>query len=1025
MTKQKKTKLPLRIMALSGALFLSATAFAQSGTVKGNVKDASGEPIIGATVSANGKAVGVTDFDGNFSVNTPQGTELTITYIGMTPQKVTATGGNMSIVMNSDETTLKDLVVIGYGTAKKEDLTGSVTAMKPDDLSKGITNNASDMLVGKIAGVDVVTSGGTPGAGAQIRIRGGASLNASNDPLYVIDGLVIDNNTATGMSNILAMINPNDIESFTVLKDASAAAIYGSRASNGVIIITTKKGKSGQKPKFTYNGDITLSTIAKKYDVLSGQQFGELVEELQPTHVGDLNRIIDPATGEYAMRDGHYLYNNNNWQDRIFKDVISHHHSVSMSGGLKNMPYRLSIGYDFDKGIVRTSWMDRLNTSLNLAPSFLDDHLKFNITAKYMHEKDRYADAGGAIGAALAIDPTQPVTMPDDDRYSFYGGYYQTLKDASYSDASWKYTSNSNAPQNPVALLNQKSTLASSNDLSGNIEGDYKIHGFEDLHLHASLGAQYTDAHQSDDISPYSFSNNYYGYHGITRYYKYNIVGNAYLQYAHTFGIHGIDIMAGAEDSHYHRSGYNEGGSVLHADDASAPAATLRSEQEWATHNSLVSYFGRVNYNLLERYLLTVTFRADGSSRFSKGNKWGYFPSAAFAWRINNESFLKNVHWLNDLKLRLGWGLTGQQNGIDDFYYSRLYVRSDSHAMYPFGNDYQYTTRPSVFNPDLTWEKTTTYNAGIDFVALNNRISFSADAYYRKTHDLLATVDIPAGTNFGDQQMKNIGSMKNYGVEFTFDVRPIVTRDFTWQLTYNVGWNHNEITELDAGATDWVWVGNTISRGNGTRIQKNKVGEAANSFFVYQQAYDKNGKPIEGVVVDRNADGKIDDSDRYYYKDPAPDVTMGLTTKFLYKGFDLSASFHASLGNYVYYDYLSRNAVVSPTGIYSNSSFHNSTPDNVALGWTGTGVVQNYLSDYFVRNGSFLKCSNITLGYTFPALVTTRTGVKTLDGRVYFTVQNPFMITKYDGIDPEVASGIDSNPYPRPRSWQLGVNLNF
>lgn len=1006
MMKQVKVKLPVRMLALLVSLFLSVGAFAQDIAVKGLVKDATGEPIIGATIRIDGQAGGaVTDFDGNFQINAPKGSTLSVSYIGYLTAKVTA-NNNVVVTLQEDNKSLNEVVVIGYGTTKKEDLTGSVTAINPDELSKGITNNASDMLVGKVAGVDVVTAGGTPGAGAQIRIRGGASLTASNDPLYVIDGLVIDNNTAKGMSNILAMINPNDIETFTVLKDASATAIYGSRASNGVIIITTKKGKSGQKPKFSYNGDLTLSTIAKKYNVLDGDQYRALVAG------------IDGLDASLLGKD------NTNWQDHIFKNVFSHHHSLSMSGGLKNMPYRLSLGYDHDKGIVKTSMMKRFNASVNVAPSFLKDHLRFNITAKYMHEKDRYADAGGAIGAALAMDPTQPV-YTDNERYQYMGGYYQTLNTASFADKSWLYTTNSNTPQNPIALLETKHTVANANDFSGNIEADYKIHGFEDLHFHASLGAQYTSSRQSDDISPLSFSNNYYGYHGTEYYWKYNMVGNAYVQYAHTFGAHGIDIMGGAEQSHYHRSGFNEGGPVAHTTDASAPSPTLRSEKEWATHNSLVSYFGRLNYNLLERYLITVTFRADGSSRFAEGKKWGYFPSAALAWRINKESFLKNVNWLNDLKLRLGWGKTGQQNGIDDFYYAPLYVRGDSHAMYPFGDTSYYTTRPNKYNTDLTWEKTATWNAGIDFSALNNRLSFNVDAYYRKTDDLLATVDIPAAMNFGDQLLKNIGSMKNYGVEFAFDVRPIVTKDFTWQLTYNVGWNHNEITALDAGAQDWVWVPNKVSRGVGTRIQKNKVGEPVNSFFVYQQAYDEAGKPIEGVVVDRNADGKIDDADRYYYKSPAPDVTMGLTTKFLYKNWDLSASFHASLGNYVYYDYLSRNAVVSASGLYSNNAFHNNTTENVALGWTGTTVVQNYLSDYFVRNASFVKCSNITLGYTFPALVTTRTGVDTLNGRVFLTWQNPFMITKYDGLDPEVANGIDSNPYPRPMSFQLGVNLNF
>ncbi len=1007
MMKQAKLKFPVRMFALLCGLLLSVGAFAQNISVNGHVKDANGEPIIGATVRVDGTTAGaISDLDGNFTLEAAKGSTLSVSYVGYTTAKVTV-APNVMVTLQEDTKALNEVVVIGYGTAKKEDLTGSVAAINPDEMSKGITNNASDMLVGKVAGVDVQTAGGAPGAGAQIRIRGGASLTASNDPLYVIDGLVIDNNTAKGMSNILAMINPNDIETFTVLKDASAAAIYGSRASNGVIIITTKKGRAGSKPKFSYNGDITLSTIAKKYDVLSGDQYRDLVSKVSPENLSSLGTA------------------NNDWQKHIFKDVFSHHHSLSMSGGLKNMPYRVSVGIDNDKGIVKTSWMDRFNASLNVAPSFLKDHLRFNITAKYMYEKDRYVDAGTAIGAALDMDPTQPIMGVGDD-YKYFGGYYQTLNSASFADPTWKYTANSVAPQNPVAYLNQHSTRANANDLSGNIEMDYKIHGFEDLHIHASLGSQYTDSHQSEDISPYSFSNNYYGYHRITRYYKYNIVGNAYLQYAHTFGAHGIDIMAGAEDSHYHRSGYEIGGATNHLGEASTPSATLRESTEWATHNSLVSYFGRLNYNLLERYLLTVTFRADGSSRFAKGNKWGYFPAAAFAWRINKEPFLKNVQWINDFKLRLGWGMTGQQNGIDDFYYAPLYVESNEHAQYPFGNTYYYTVRPNAYNPDLTWEKTTTYNAGIDFAVLNNRVSLSADYYYRKTRDLLSRVNITSGTNFGDQMLKNIGSLSNYGVEFTIDARPIVTKDFTWQVTYNVGWNHNRITKLDAGAQDWVEVTDTkISAGNNTRIQRNKVGEAVNSFYVYQQAYDKDGKPLEGVVVDRNADGQINDDDRYYYKDPAPDIVMGLTTKFIYKNWDLSASFHASLGNYVYYDFLSFHANLSPSGLFSNSSFHNKTPENVALGWTGTTPVQNFLSDYFVRNASFVKCSNITLGYSFPSLVTTRTGIKTLDGRIFFTVQNPFMITNYDGIDPEVSNGIDSNPYPRPRSFQLGVNLNF
>jgi iron complex outermembrane receptor protein len=983
-------------------LFLSVGAFAQI-DVRGHVKDATGEDIIGATVRVVGtQTATVTDFEGNFVLQANQGADITVSYIGFQTATVKA-APTIEVTLQDDQTVLSDVVVIGYGRAKKSDLTGSVTSMKPDEMSKGITNNASDMLVGKVAGVDVITDGGAPGAGAQIRIRGGASLNASNDPLYVIDGLVIDNNTAKGMTNILAMVNPNDIENFTVLKDASATAIYGSRASNGVIIITTKKGKSGTAPKISYNGDITISTIAKKYDVLDAAGYKNLISSIDGLDASLLGNA------------------NTDWQDEIFRTAVSTQHSISVSGGLKHMPYRFSAGVNTAKGIIKESKMNRANIGLNLAPSLLNDKLKINITAKFMYEKNNYVDAGGAIGSALAMDPTQPVRIDGPDG-RFTGNYYQTLQGTSdaITDPTWTKTTNSNAPQNPVALLNLVTCKARAYDYSGNFEADYTLPFLEDLHIHASLGAQYTDSHQDDWSAHESYGANYFGWEGITNYWKYNIVGSAYAQYVKEIGIHNIDIMAGAEQSHYHRNGYDKGqGTDPYTGNANNPR--LRSESEWASHNSLLSYFGRLNYNLLDRYMLTATFRADGSSRFAKGKKWGYFPSVAIAWKINNEPFLKNANWLDELKLRLGWGKTGQQNGIDDFYYLPLYVRSNSYAQYPFGDTYYYTARPNNYNPELTWEKTTTYNAGLDLMVLNGRFGINLDGYIRKTTDLLARVDIPAGTNFGDQQLRNIGSLKNYGLELAFDVKPIVTNDFTWQLTYNVGWNHNEITELNTGSVDYVTAGGSISRGNNTKIQRHKVGEPINSFFVYQQVYDENGKPLEGVFVDRNADGQINSDDGYYYKSPAADVIMGATTKFIYKNWDLSAAFHASLGNYVYYDFLSRNANVGP-GLYANSAWRNTSPEAVALGWTAAANTysnENYKSDYFVRNASYLKCSNITLGYSFKSYDSY------LNGRVFATVQNPFIITKYKGIDPEVASGIDSNPYPRPLSIQLGLNLNF
>ena len=1006
MMKQVKTKTPFRLLSLLLGLFLSVGAFAQN-DVKGIVKDASGEPIIGATIRVVGQDGGaITDFDGNFTIKAAPGAKIQVSYIGYKTVELPVSA-NMIVTLQDDTQLLSDVVVIGYGRAKKEDLTGSVTAIKPDEMSKGITSSASDMLVGKIAGVDVITAGGSPGAGAQIRIRGGSSLNASNDPLIVVDGLTIDNNTATGMSNVMATINPNDIETFTVLKDASATAIYGSRASNGVIIITTKKGRKGTGPKFSYNGDVTISTTQKRYSVLNGDEYRALV-----------GKVIGPDAAALGNA-------NTDWQDQIFRTAVSTSHNISITGGLKNMPYRVSAGYQSDSGIIKKSYMKRFNASVNLAPSFFDDHLNFNVTAKFTTEKDSYVDSGAVIGGALAMDPTRPVYDHSAIGDAFFGGYYQNYQSTdTFADKSWGYTTNTNTPQNPVAYLNLKDCIAHSNDFTGNIEMDYKIHGFEDLHIHASLGGQYTESRQNDTNSPYSFDNNYYGWSGLTKYYKYSITANAYAQYQHTFGAHNIDIMAGAEESHYHRNGWNYGSGWDSYTDTPYNVSS-KAEQSWATHNSLVSYFGRLNYTLLDRYMLTATFRADGSSRFAKGHKWGYFPSVALAWRINDEKFMKPLKWWNEFKLRLGWGQTGQQDIGYDFLYSPLYTTSNSYAQYPFGDTYYYTVRPDKYNPELTWETTTTWNAGLDFAFLNNRITANVDGYYRKTTDLIQEVTIPALMNIAQRMAQNIGSLENYGVEFSVGAKPIVTKDFTWDIQYNVAWNHNEITELIGGDDDYiVQSGGTISRGTATHVQAHKVGQPANSFWVYQQVYDEAGKPIEGAFVDRDGNGIINSDDRYFYHSPAADVFMGLTMKFIYKRWDLSFALRASLGNYVYYDFLANKASISSSGLYSNSAYSNTTQAAVDLGFTGTGASEYYLSDYFVRNASYLKCQNITLGYSFPALLKYN-NQDYFSGRLFFTVQNPFIITKYKGLDPEVSSGIDSNPYPRPLSFQLGLNLNF
>ena len=999
-----------RLLMSSALCTVCTVASAQQVNVNGIVKDATGETVIGASVMVKGTKTGtVTDFDGKFHVECAPGSTLVISYIGYKTQEVKASD-NMEVTLQEDANDLQEVVVTGYTTQRKADLTGSVAVVSTKNLKTTSETDPMRALQGRVPGMTVTTDGSPIGSGT-VRIRGIGSFNSSQDPLYIIDGV------PTNMA--LNTLNTNDIESMQVLKDAASASIYGSRASNGVIIITTKKGRAGQRPTVTYNGDITISTIQKKYEVLNASEFKQAATSLG----------FDTSALGTADTD---------WQDEIFRTSVSTNHSLSIQGGLKDMPYRIGLGFEDNNGILKNSWMKRFYTSVNLAPSFLNKHLNFNFTAKYMFEKNRYVDDSSAINNALKMDPTQPV-YGDGDKYKFFGGYFQYAQDrsTSISDPNWMYLPATNVPVNPVAILDQNKHIAKAHDISSNLEVDYKIHGFEDLNLHAAIGAHYVDGKQNDNISKYSVdqNNNYFGWYGTNHAYKYNIEGKAYAEYAHKFGVHDIDIMAGAEQSHYHSTGYNFGSGI---DEYLRDNNPQMVDGEWnyvhspqymkntlgKSHNSLVSYFGRLNYNLLDRYLLTATYRADGSSRFRNGKKWGYFPAAAFAWKINNEPFMKNVTWIDELKLRLGWGKTGQQDVGKDFYYTPAYTVGNPYAQYPFGDTYYETLRPGAYNADLTWEKTTTYNAGLDFTALNGRFGVNVEGYYRKTTDLLSEVDIAGGTNFSNRLLKNIGSLENYGVELAFDVKPIVTKDFMWDVTYNVGWNHNEVTELDAGQHDYVWVpGKTATRGNNsTNLMINKVGEPANSFYVWQQVYDENGKPIEGLYVDRNADGKIDEDDRYCYKSPAPDVIMGLTTKFIYKNWDFSAAFHASIGNYVYYDFLSDKANLSL--IWEKGAFTNTTADAVNLGFWGKTINQTQQSDYFVRNASYLKCTNMTLGYSFPALIKAGSE-KICSGRIYFTVQNPFIITKYKGIDPEIQGGIDNGRYPRPISFQLGLNLNF
>lgn len=1030
--KQVKIKLPLRALTLASGLLLTVSSFAQSNAIKGHVKDASGEPIMGATITVNGKAVGITDMDGNFSVDAAPGAKITFTYLGMTPQTVKASS-NMNITLEDDSKALNEVVVIGYGVAKKSDLTGSVTAIKPDSKNKGVVVNAQDMLTGKVAGVNITSNDGTPGGGAKIRVRGGSSLNASNDPLIVIDGLAMDNDGVKGLSNLLSVVNPQDIESFSVLKDASATAIYGSRGSNGVIIITTKKGRKGQKPTVSYSGSITISEKKNTIDVLNADEFRATVEKL---YGKDSEAYSALGTA------------NTNWQDLIYRTAISHDHNITVSGAAKSLPYRVSVGYTDQQGIVKTSDFKRATASLNLNPSFFQDHLTLNLNAKGMYARTLYTD-GSVVSAAVRMDPTQDPynftseyhknQLRDKDGNSLldqtlknYGGYFQWSKKAEYGDNTWPFTYDSTTQMpNPLSLLDQGSQIAHSRSFIGSADIDYKVHGFEDLRLHATLGADISKGRQSQSFAPSCPNALYYGSYGGEEILKRNLSLSTYAQYYKDFNkIHHFDIMAGYEWQHFWRSKNNDYvGYYPETNNNASLAGTERPHTPYSekSESYLVSFFGRANYTLLDRYFLTATVRDDGSSRFKE--HWAWFPSFAFAWKANEEAFLKNANWLSDLKLRLGYGKTGQQAGsIGDYEWIPSYsISTGTNGFYPVtGTGELY--RPNNYRPDLKWETTSTYNVGLDWGILDQRLSGSVDWYYRKTTDLLNYAPLSSMAGYKNQAWQNIGSLKNTGVEAAITWRAIQTKDWFWTMTYNFTYNKNEITDLNGVSENGAPVVNTnikVGDGSGAYLQANQVGYAMNSYYVYQQVYDKNGKPIENCVVDRNGDGKINESDKYLYKSPAAPVTMGFSSRLEYKNWDFGFSLRASIGNYVYNNVEQSMSNMNTGEWFSNSLkyFSNRMKSTVERNWQ-TYEITSKLSDYYVKNASFLKCDNITLGYSFNNLFKS-SGWHGLSGRAYATASNVFTITNYDGLDPEVGDGNDNNLYPRPFSVVVGLSLNF
>ena len=983
--KQVNIQLPLRMMALVLGLFLSVGAFAQQITVKGHVKDATGEPIIGASIRVVGTQTGaVSDFDGNFQVKANQGQTLSVTYVGYQTAEVKA-APSVTITLQDDAQLLKDVVVIGYGTVKKSDATGSVMSVEADQLNKGLATSPADLLQGKTPGVQITTNSGAPGAGSTIRIRGGSSLSASNDPLIVIDGLPI---SSTGISggDVLNTINPNDIESFSILKDASATAIYGSRASNGVILITTKKGKAGAKPRINVDLSGTFKTVGKKVDVLSAESLRELFT----------SRYSDNADAMAALGNA-----NTNWQDEIYKTAFAEEVNASVTGGYVaqegdfKMPYRVSAGFLNNDGTLKTSNMNRGTVGLNLTPTLLDDRLTINLNGKGVFTHNAYADEG-AIGQAVKYNPLKPVYNED-------GTYHYWMNSG---------LPNSMALLNPVAQLNQQNKDSYVRRFVGNAQFDYKFKFLEGLRANLNLGLDFSTTsgwnvtEQNSEISWHDKAQNGSGLWESYSQLRRDQTLEFYLAYAKELEElkSRFDILGGYSWQRFFNrtTSYKVSNDGLGTEFATTPL--------FKTESYLVSFYGRLNYTLMDRYLLTATLRNDGTSRF-QNNKWGLFPSVALAWRISEEPFLKNVDWLSNLKLRLGYGITGQQNiGQGDYPSIATYHTNQAGSYYWFGNSMIIPITPKGYAAQIKWEETTTYNVGLDFGFMRNRINGSIDLYKRKTNDLLNFVPVSAGTNLTNYLLQNVGDMENKGIEVALNVVPIEQKDLRWEVGVNVAYNKNEITKLTA-SDDPTYPGvetGGISGGVGNKVQIQKVGNPINSFYVFQQVYAENGKPLEGVYVDRNHDGQITDDDRYVYYKPDADVNIGFNTELSYKKWTLSASLRSSLGNYVY------NNVASDAEMLADLWTNNFIANRVTTAPFSNFSQAQYKSDYYVQNASFLKLDKVTLAYNLTDWC-----------RLNFTAQNVFTITNYEGVDPEVAGGIDNNMYPRSRNFILGASFNF
>lgn len=989
-------KTHVRLVAVFLLMLAALPSLAQV-QVSGLVLDQDHEPVIGATVKVKGTSTGTaTDIDGRFTLQAPSANStLSISYVGYLPMEIAANSPELEkgVVLKENAEVLDEVVVIGYGRVKKSDATGSVIAVKPDDFNKGNRTSVQEAMVGKIPGVNVVTASGAPGSGATVRIRSGASLSASNDPLFVVDGVPIDNSTIEGASNLIGGINPEDIETFTVLKDASATAIYGSRASNGVIVITTKKG--ADRLKVTYTGSFAISTKTKSLEVLDADEFRKFV----PTITG-------------VPSDAVFGTANTDWQDEIYRTAFGTEHNLSVAGKINAIttPYRVSVGYTNQDGIIRTNKYQRFTAGLALTPKLLDDHLNLNLNAKFSYEHNDMVD-NGVVTNALRYDPTRPVRTGSSTAATDPGlGYFIWM--------------NGNSPMaiqtdNPVAQLELEDRLNKVTRSIGNAQFDYKIHGLEDLSVNLNLGYDILRSKYNrtvPELAGMMYTGNQKDGTGLvynSTQDKSNLLLDAYANYHHNWGgKHDFSAMAGYGWQHFWRK--------YDATNHDPEGNELSAKRHYKTEYYLVSWYGRLNYSFADRYLLTATLRADASSRFAKDNRWGYFPSVAAAWRVIQEPFLQEQSTLSDLKIRVGYGETGQQDIINDYPWMTTYSISYPESSYQFGDKWYETYRPNGYDNDIKWETTRTWNFGLDFGFLNNRIFGSVDYYKRHTKDLLNTINVPAGVNYAPVLTTNIGSMDNQGVEVALNFVPVSTKDWEWSIGLNYTWQQSKITKLNVVDSDYNFVNTGAISGTGKTVQVFMVDQTPYTFYLAKQAYDEAGKPIEGQYV--QPDGTISPTETKYAtgKSGLPTHLLGFNTRLSYKNWDLAISGHGSFGSYIY-NYLRADQYL--TSAYSDQgSFSNIFKYTADQGFEN----QQLYSDYWLEKGDFFRFDNITLGYTFPRLWNNRSTL-----RVTLGVQNVATITSYTGIDPEIYSGnsscpgIDKEVYPRPRTFTLGLNLNF